>query len=184
MDKTNTPCFFYSKGFCNKADKCSFLHGPADDNKFSKATSTLNNKVPCETKLSLKSNTELTPAENHSVPSEPAQMEHTQTVKKHTQVQSESLDMSETEIEENVELVQSESDDVSNDQISNQVADVYIEHERWLDSSPAFNVLVEGESERLRYEEDADCFSVCNEDIQKLGKIQTFIFITIDMYIF
>nr|GMC58727.1 zinc finger CCCH domain-containing protein 34-like [Ipomoea batatas] len=30
VNKTNVPCFFYNNGFCNKGDKCVFLHGPDD----------------------------------------------------------------------------------------------------------------------------------------------------------
>ncbi|XP_071729513.1 zinc finger CCCH domain-containing protein 32-like [Rutidosis leptorrhynchoides] len=93
--KTNVPCYFYSKGYCNKGDKCSFLHGPADgyksskpvspvnnavplENKLSKAVSQVNNAIPLEKKLSAGNNTLSTPFESHSDPADSAQIEQTQ----------------------------------------------------------------------------------------------------------
>lgn len=174
VNKTNIPCYFYSNGYCNKGDRCSFLHGPADGSvayKSSKATSTMNNGVPCEKKLSAGSNTGLAPIRSHPDPSKTAQIEQTHTESKPTpdspQLASgspdrrESPDISATQCQENVVgsdsllpregFVQSESDVY--DQSSDQQVDGY-----------GFDVLVEGESERLGYERDADYFSVHDEE--------------------
>ncbi|KAK2966288.1 hypothetical protein RJ640_018099 [Escallonia rubra] len=62
VNKTNVPCFFYYNGFCNKGDRCSFLHGHDDnvliskpkaaspvtnllEKKLSTANDTLNKKI-------------------------------------------------------------------------------------------------------------------------------------------
>ncbi|KAI3495900.1 hypothetical protein L1887_38247 [Cichorium endivia] len=164
MDKTNIPCYFYSKGFCNKGDKCSFLHSPADVSiplKPSKPTSMVKNPIPCEKKLSAESNTNSPPIKSHQNPSETAEVEHTNTVGIHTQdsdqESSESTDISESQSQGNSirsnssvqheEFVQSESD-VFNDQ------------------SSGFDVLVEGESERLGFDFDqgVDFFSDHEEE--------------------
>ncbi|PWA43269.1 hypothetical protein CTI12_AA539910 [Artemisia annua] len=66
------------------------------------------------------------------------------------------------ESEENVkheEFVQSESD-VFDDQSS----DGYVELEGYMKSPPGFDVLVEGGSERLGYEKDADYYTVYDEE--------------------
>ncbi|KAJ9551094.1 hypothetical protein OSB04_015139 [Centaurea solstitialis] len=189
VNKTNIPCYFYSNGYCIKGDRCSFLHGPADDSvafKSSKAASTVNNGVPCEKKLSSGSNTGMAPVRSHPDPSKTAQVEQTQTESKPpldspqlasgSAERSESLDISATQCQENVvrsdsllprdAFVQSESDVY--DQTSDQQVEGYVEREGWLESSPGFDVLVEGESERLGYEGDADYFSVHDEEGREL----------------
>ncbi|KAI3701480.1 hypothetical protein L6452_26591 [Arctium lappa] len=189
VNKTNIPCYFYSNGFCSKGDGCSFLHGPADGSvvcKSSKAASTVNNGVPCEKKLSSGSNTGLAPVRSHPDPSKTAQIEQTRTQSKLTldspqlasgsAERSESPDVSATHCQENVVgsdsllprdgFFQSESDVY--DQSSDQQVDGYVEREGWLESSPGFDVLVEGESERLGYEGDADYFSVHDEKGREL----------------
>ncbi|MCD7473314.1 hypothetical protein HAX54_015095 [Datura stramonium] len=30
VNKTNVPCYFYFNGYCNKGERCSYLHGPDD----------------------------------------------------------------------------------------------------------------------------------------------------------
>ncbi|KAI7725309.1 hypothetical protein M8C21_017950 [Ambrosia artemisiifolia] len=190
VDKTNLPCYFYSKGFCNKADRCSFLHEPAD-----KSISMVKNGVLNENKLPVGNKTGPTPVQViHTQPDPPntAQIEDTHTVMNYNpdshQVpsRSESVESEEhvereeiVESEENVEqeetveseedaaeseemFVQSESD-VYNDQSS----DGYVEREKWLDLSPRF--FAKGESERLEYEEDdVDFFLVNDEDHRQL----------------
>lgn len=170
-EKTSIPCYFYSKGFCNKGDRCTFLHGPS--------ASTANTTVPPEKKLSSGSNAGPTIVESNPDQPENAEITHTYTVRKDIEgshqlasgspERRESPDTSANQSEEDAdrsleEFVQSESDD-PNDQNSDQLEDGYVERERWLDSSPGFDVLVEGESERLHYEEnDAGYFSVHDEE--------------------
>ncbi|XP_076919191.1 uncharacterized protein LOC143579900 [Bidens hawaiensis] len=174
VDKTNDPCYFYSKGFCNKADRCSFLHEPPACNK-----PMVKNEIPCEKQLHAVNYNVPTPVQTvytHPDPPDPAQTEHTYTVVKHMTDSHQSASRSESvESEENVEreefvdseenvereeFVQSESD-VYDDQSS----DGYVEQDKWLDLSPGFDVFVEGEKERLEYEEnEVDFFSVNGEE--------------------
>ncbi|XP_076925599.1 uncharacterized protein LOC143588493 [Bidens hawaiensis] len=166
VEKTNIPCYFYSKGFCNKADRCPFLHEPTASNK-----PMIKNEIPYEKPLHSVNYNLPTPVQTvytHPDPADPAY-----TVVKHTpdSHQSASRSMS-VESEENVEqeefvdsdenvereeFVQSESD-VYDDQSS----DGYLENDKWLDISPGFDVYVEGGKERLEYEENEVNFYSAN----------------------
>ncbi|KAD6454617.1 hypothetical protein R6Q59_016333 [Mikania micrantha] len=175
FDKTNAPCYFYSKGFCNKAERCLFLHDPPDSNK-----SMVTNGVFCEKKFTAGNNTSLTPVQIvHTHPDQPdaVQTEPTHTVVKHTP-DSHQL-ASRTESVENVEeeFVESEENVAESEEIivqsgsdgyNDQSSDGYIEREKWLDLPPGFD-LVEGESERLEYEvNDVDFCSVNDEENMEL----------------
>ncbi|KAF5789102.1 putative transcription factor C3H family [Helianthus annuus] len=175
VDKTNLPCYFYSKGFCNKADRCPFLHEPADNKK-----PIVKNEVPCEKKLN---NTVSTPVQIvHTQPdAQPntAQTQNTHTVMNHTpddhqlasrresveseehveHVEREEFVESEEDAAESEEIVVQSESDVYNDQSS----DGYVER---------VDVFVEGESGRLEYEEedgDVDFFLVNEEDHRELN---------------
>ncbi|MFS7891584.1 putative transcription factor C3H family [Helianthus anomalus] len=176
VDKTNLPCYFYSKGFCNKADRCPFLHEPADNNK-----PIVKNEVPCEKKLN---NTVSTPVKIvHTQPDPPpntAQTQKTHTIMNHTPDDHQSASRSESvESEEHVghvereEFVESEEDAAESEEIvvqsesdvyNDQSSDGYVER---------FDVFVEGESERPEYEEeedgDVDFFVVNEEDHRELN---------------
>ncbi|KAL9994582.1 putative transcription factor C3H family [Helianthus debilis subsp. tardiflorus] len=175
VDKTNLPCYFYSKGFCNKADRCPFLHEPADNNK-----PVVKNEVPCEKKLNNTVST--TPVQIvHTQPDPPpntAQTQNTHTVMNHTPDDHQLASRSESvESEEHVghvereEFVESEEDAAESEEIvvqsesdvyNDQSSDGYLEH---------FDVFVEGESERLEFEEDGDVdlFLVNEEDHRELN---------------
>ncbi|KAI3827336.1 hypothetical protein L1987_01409 [Smallanthus sonchifolius] len=164
VDKTNVPCYFYSKGFCNKADRCSFLHEPADCNK-----TMVKNEAPCGKKLGVGNNTEATPVQivnTHPDPPDTAQTEHTPTVMNHTpdfhQLASGSESVESEENVEREEYVQSEENvDESEEIVVENESDVYNDQS----SDGCFDVLVEGELERLEYEEnDVDFFSVNDEE--------------------
>ncbi|KAK1418507.1 hypothetical protein QVD17_27652 [Tagetes erecta] len=185
VDKTNIPCYFFSKGFCNKADRCSFLHQPTDCNK-----STMTNGVPCEKKISAGNNTGSTPIQienTHPHPPGTAQTEYPHTVMKHTPDQL-AFKSEPAESEENVEqeeFVQSEENIVQSEEIgvqseenvvqsdsdvyNDQSSDGYVERENWLEVT-GFDVFVEGgDSQRLAYEEHAaDLFPVNDEEHREL----------------
>ncbi|KAK9268866.1 hypothetical protein L1049_000631 [Liquidambar formosana] len=58
--KTNVPCYFYFNGFCNKGDKCSFLHGPDGSSsvgKSLKTASAVTDALPLEKRTSAGSGT-------------------------------------------------------------------------------------------------------------------------------
>lgn len=168
VEKTNIPCYFYSKGFCKKGEQCSFLHTPADvitlPSKPSKPTPMVKNQVPCEEKkLSAESNTESPPHKIHPNPETP-QMEHSNTMSKHTQdshqeSSEESTDesLSESQSQEN----QSHEKSIESNSSGQHEEFVQSESDVFNDQSSGFDVLVEGESERLGYEfdQDVDFFS-------------------------
>ncbi|KAK9073786.1 hypothetical protein SSX86_006380 [Deinandra increscens subsp. villosa] len=178
-DKANIPCYFYSKGFCNKADRCTFLHEAADCNQ-----AMVKNEVPYEEKLYAENNTGPTPVPTvyaHPDPPDTKETEYTHTVMKHTQdlhrlaSRSESVESDENvepeEFVEREEHVQSEEIVIENesDVYNDLSSDDYVEGEKWLDLSPRFDVFVEGESKRLAYEEnEVDFFSFNNEEDTEL----------------
>ncbi|KAL4563984.1 hypothetical protein LXL04_028033 [Taraxacum kok-saghyz] len=153
--KSNIPCYFYSKGFCNKGDKCSFLHGHADvipPLKPSKPTSMVNN-IPLlsEKKSSAESQTGSPPVKPHPNPSEPTQIDHTDTIRKHTEDESQQEISTEEESQES----ESESGDVSN---SVDLPEEFVQSESdvFNDQSPDFDLVFE---ERLGSDQDVDFFS-------------------------
>lgn len=65
VNKLKAPCFFYFNGFCNKGDRCPFLHGPGEDGtpawKPSKTASAVTGAPPLENKTSTVSDTGSSP---------------------------------------------------------------------------------------------------------------------------
>ncbi|GJY22853.1 zinc finger CCCH domain-containing protein 34-like protein [Tanacetum coccineum] len=188
VDKTNVPCYYYLKGFCSKGDNCSFLHGPAAstvtnevacEKKLYAATNTGSKPVkshpdpPESAQIEHTHPVEKRAQDSHQLASglpeksEPVKSnknESDQNVEDEGYVErEENIEDDEfVESEENVkheEFVQSESD-VFDDQSS----DGYVEREGWLKSPSGFDVLVEGGSERLGYEKDADYYTVYDEE--------------------
>lgn len=151
----------------------------------------MTNGAPCEKKLSAGNNTGSTPVRieyTHPDPPNTVQTEYTHTVMKHTPDSDQLASKSEpAESEENVEqefvqseeehVVQSEEIGVQSEEIivqsdsdvyNDQSSDGYVERENWLGVS-GFDVLVEGDSQRVAYEEkDVDFFSVNDEERREL----------------
>lgn len=192
VSKTNVPCYFYFNGFCNKGDKCSFLHGvdgsapagksvketlvnsdPLSENKTSSGTDTAS--APIKTHLS-SLETAVNPAVDTRVhPKEDFQL----LVPKNAPQQSTS---SETSISDSEDAGTVGSDflliaegfgrsisDVCTDQSSEeQVDDLIDPEERW-ESSPGFDVLVDGKSENMGCEGDLEYFMALNRDRSELS---------------
>ncbi|KAA8535072.1 hypothetical protein F0562_030075 [Nyssa sinensis] len=179
VNKTNVPCYFYFNGFCNKGDRCSFLHGPDDSTpswKSLKTASSVTDIVPLENKTSIGSDTGSAPLETHPNSCEtapkravglqinPEEDLHQSTPKLVTQ-QIASPHISASDCEE-AAAVRSDSllpaegfiqggSLICTDQSSDEQVDGCIEREEWLESSPGFDVLVDG-SENLGYEDDPE----------------------------
>ncbi|XP_023745178.1 zinc finger CCCH domain-containing protein 17 [Lactuca sativa] len=162
VEKTNIPCYFYSKGFCNKGEHCSFLHGSADVSlalKPSQPTSMVNNPAPCVEKLFTESNTRSTPVNIHPTPSEPPKDDHTNNVRTPTQDPNPKQERNTPDSQQE----RSESPDMSN---SLDLLEEFVQSgsDVFNDQSSGFDVVVEGESERYEYEQDVEYFSVHEEE--------------------
>ncbi|THG00765.1 hypothetical protein TEA_018241 [Camellia sinensis var. sinensis] len=167
-NKVNAPCYFYFNGFCNKGDRCSFLHGPNEDGTPAWKSSEVTGALPLENKASARSDAGSAPIETFPIPSEAApkrEAEIQSTLKEDVQSalnnvkdQSASPHLSTSDCEETSVrsdtlllekgLIQSRSL-VCTDQSSEEQVDGPIEREDWLESSPGFDVLVGDISEVL-----------------------------------
>uniref|UniRef100_A0A5B6YN98 Putative zinc finger CCCH domain-containing protein 34-like isoform X2 n=1 Tax=Davidia involucrata TaxID=16924 RepID=A0A5B6YN98_DAVIN len=180
VNKTNVPCYFYFNGFCNKGDKCSFLHEPDDSTpgwKSLKTASSVTDTIPLENKTSIGSDAGSAPIETHpnSCETVPKRIAGLQIIPKEDihqsapnivteQITSPHISASEGEEAAAVRsdslipaegFIQSRSPICTNQSSEEQVDD-HIEREEWLESSPGFDVLVDDGSENLGYEDDPE----------------------------
>ncbi|KAI3929729.1 hypothetical protein MKX01_025897 [Papaver californicum] len=189
VNKISVPCYFYFNGFCNKGDKCTFMHGPNDVSatpKIPKKTPAVNIHPP-ETKTYTES-VKVQPATE--APSNPVrfitsksavkvqfrpQEVAPQPVKSKVLERSPSLQASLPSNEE--EPVKSDTplsaEDVSEENPSpeqkssgEQVEEEHIEREEWWESSPGLDVLVDNESEG--YEDDHEYVPVHDGEVGRL----------------
>lgn len=187
--KTNQPCYFFFNAYCIKGDKCPFLHGP--DNlspcwKSSKAASTGTDIYPSENKISTEGDTRPVSVEAPRNPSHRAsgevnlefqpkdvQIEAPNTINEHSPSTHSSLPNCK---EAAVELLDTpppmvncidytRTPPVSQDQSSEEdQTNNYAEPEERWESSPGFDVLVDGGSEHFGYEEDSEYLGVHDEE--------------------
>ncbi|CAL5339392.1 unnamed protein product [Camellia sinensis] len=187
-NKVNAPCYFYFNGFCNKGDRCSFLHGPNEDGTPAWKSSEVTGALPLENKASARSDAGSAPIETFPIPSEAApkrEAEIQSTLKEDVQSalnnvkdQSASPHLSTSDCEETSVrsdtlllekgLIQSRSL-VCTDQSSEEQVDGPIEREDWLESSPGFDVLVGDISEGLGYEDDQEYLLSVDRDGRELN---------------
>lgn len=190
-NKKTVPCYFFFNGFCNKGDKCSFLHRPDDsfytvkpvknDNGSTDALS-LENKTPSGNKLGVAS----TPTETHFDPSltvpkalsdyklQP-KVDHQLPLPKIVK-QGECLEVSSFEYKEaTVTRSDSHSPDegfvhslshLCTEQSSEEQVNNHIEPEERWESSPGFDVLVHDESE----ENDSEYLPVLDRENPELNE--------------
>ncbi|KAL3532360.1 hypothetical protein ACH5RR_005881 [Cinchona calisaya] len=74
VNKTNVACYYYYNGYCNKGERCIFMHGPEDNTavwKSSKQASVVVDGPPLEKKMSTGSDSGPAPAEIRSFRSDP-----------------------------------------------------------------------------------------------------------------
>ncbi|KAK9706146.1 hypothetical protein RND81_07G106900 [Saponaria officinalis] len=178
--KTTVPCYYYLNGFCNKGDRCPFLHEPgytfAWNSKVGNSVS--NASVPSSvSKSSIRSDTGPKHAEKHSSPLEmgmiscngsqlelqlPAQQTFIENVQnQNTYVQTYSPECEETAAVEAVSLQPSDDSPKSesppnfgSDQSSEEPIEGNAVRDEWWESSPGFDVLVDGQTHDLSYDED------------------------------
>ena len=180
VNKTNTPCYFYYNGFCNKGEGCSFLHGPdssAPAWKSLKRVSAGNDTRPSENKTLDGTDTGLTlmGRQPNSVETATGTAIETQfqpkedlqkLVFKNAFEQSASPEVSMSEYEETAAVrsdslipVEGFNQSISllcTDQTSEEQVDCPIEPEERWESSPGFDVLVDNISENLVYEDEPE----------------------------
>ncbi|KAJ7978889.1 Zinc finger CCCH domain-containing protein [Quillaja saponaria] len=171
VNKTKVLCYYFFSGFCNKGDKCSFLHDPDDNSSAGKLAST--DTIILENKTSAGNNTDSVsaPTEMHVNPSESApnvtldfkvQPNHLQhLVPKNISQQSALPRISSYEYEaiatKSASKLPAEgfihlcTEQSSEEQVNNHVEP----DERW-ESSSGFNVIVNNKSENFGYEDDSE----------------------------
>lgn len=178
VNKTNAPCYFYYNSFCNKGERCSFLHGPDSSAPAWKSLTTGsagNDTYPSENKTLTESDTgpTLTGRQPNSVEIATGSAIETQfqrkedvqkLVFKNAFDRSASPQISMSEYEE-AAAVRSDSlaegfkrsrSLLSTDQTSEEHADGPIEPEERWESSPGFDVLVDNISENLVFEDEPE----------------------------
>ncbi|KAG4932938.1 Zinc finger CCCH domain-containing protein 34 [Glycine soja] len=193
-NKTLVPCYFFFNGFCNKGDRCSFLHGP-DDSIFNikpvknenGSTDALNleNKAPSGNRTGVTStptDRSVAAPKNLSDLKHQPKEDHQLELPKNVKQQGDYLELSASEYKE-AAVSRSDSsipDDgfvhnvphLCTGQSSEEQVNSHIEPEEWWESSPhspGFDVLVHDEVENLGYEEDSEYLPVVDRDEQELN---------------
>ncbi|XP_014507252.1 zinc finger CCCH domain-containing protein 32 [Vigna radiata var. radiata] len=192
-NKTMVPCYFFFNGFCNKGDKCFFLHG-SDDSIFTvKPVKNDNGSTDArnlENKTSSGNGTAVASVPTHQSLTAPKhlsdfkrQPKEQLPLSKNVKQQGDSLVISASEYKEaavsrsdspfpddgfvhNVSHLRTERS--SEEQVNSQIEP----EERWESSphSPGFDVLVHNELENLGYEEDSEYLPVLDRNEQELNE--------------
>ncbi|MED6112890.1 hypothetical protein PIB30_065863 [Stylosanthes scabra] len=177
-NKTMFPCYFFFNGYCNKGDRCSFLHG--HDDSYFNVKPVKNDKGgtdPPNLESKVSSGTAPSTTENHSNPAltapkalpsvKPPPKEDLQlSLPKNVQQQGDCAAYAVEHKEDTItgseplypdgRFVHNISHQCS-EQCSEEQVNGHIEpDERWESSSPGFDVLVHDESANLGYEEDPE----------------------------
>lgn len=180
VNKTNVPCYFYFNGFCNKGDKCSFMHGSDGNAPAGKSTRTESASTDApllENKISSGNETGSVPTETHLNPSESVpkvainlnfepKEELQESVPKNVSPRCPSPQIADCEYDEPA-VIRSESllladgfiqsrSHLAEDQSSEEQVEEDIEPEERWESSPGFDVLVGDKSENVDYEDDPE----------------------------
>ncbi|CAN4096410.1 unnamed protein product [Withania somnifera] len=166
VNKTNVPCYYYFSGYCNKGERCLYLHRPDDDTtawKSSKVASGVPGGSTAEKKTSAGSETGPSAVEKHDKSYETSKVDlHLMT--NNVGEQSVSHENSGFYSEEATavgldslfpaEGFTHEGSDLSPNQSSDEEVEDNVEREEWLESSPGFDVLVDDRIEGLSHEDD------------------------------
>ncbi|KAJ4708301.1 Zinc finger CCCH domain-containing protein [Melia azedarach] len=195
VNKTSVPCYFYFNGFCNKGDRCSFLHGSdggAPTAKPSKAAGASKKALHSENKTSGGNGAGSAPTETHPSPSETTSKEavhvrvqpNDDLLKSSTRSipqQSASLQRYLSESEE-AAVIKSDSMTLDKDFMKTKCflytdwsyeeqVDDHIGPEGRRESSSGFDVLVDNDNrpETLGYNDDPEYLLAINEDYRELS---------------
>ncbi|XVE98302.1 hypothetical protein REPUB_Repub03eG0093900 [Reevesia pubescens] len=175
VNKTNLPCYFYFNGFCNKGDRCSFLHAP--DNTAVTGKSLKTDSLPLDHRTSIENNagaalTETNPNPSKTAPNSSKDMcaqlkeDLQQSAPKPMIENTVSPKMSIFELGE-AAFVKSRSlllkegitenrSPMCTEESSEEQMDDHVEPEERWESSPGFDVLVDNKPEDLDYENDSE----------------------------
>lgn len=195
-NKTTVPCFYFFNGFCNKGNRCSFLHGPSDslltvkplknDNGSSKALNSENKtssgnitcvaSAPSETHFDRSLSVPKALSDFKLQPKEVLQVPLPENVKQ----KGDCLELSASDYKETA-MTRSNSllpDDgvahnmshLSTEQSSDEQINSHVEPEERWESSPGFDVLVHDESGNLGYEDDSEYLPVLDMNEQELNE--------------
>lgn len=183
-NKTTVPCYFFFNGFCNKGDRCSFLHGPdysSFPGKAGKNDSGSNDALPIENKTSSGNKTgvalaitttetypdssEIAPKALHNCKFDPDE-DPQRPVLKNVKQQNSPPEMSAYEYKEasviRPDSIYPEKDFVHSishictDQSTDEQVNNHMGPEERLESSPGFDVLVDDKMEDSAYEDDSE----------------------------
>ncbi|CAN4094317.1 unnamed protein product [Withania somnifera] len=177
VNKANVPCYYYFSGYCNKGERCLYLHGPNDDTtawKSSKIASGVPDGPTAEKKISAGSETGPSAVEKYHTSSEmePEAAVH-EYVKSKVNLHLMTNNVGEQSVSHETSgsssseatavgldsLVPAEGfshggSDLSPNQSSDKEVEENLEREGWLESSPGFDVLVDDRVEGLSHEDD------------------------------
>uniref|UniRef100_A0A2P2IVP5 C3H1-type domain-containing protein n=1 Tax=Rhizophora mucronata TaxID=61149 RepID=A0A2P2IVP5_RHIMU len=178
INKTNVPCYFYFNGFCNKGDRCFFLHGSdgkAPAGKSVKTTTVLTNVLPSGHKKSIGSevaspvtevhfnpsvmapkaamNLKLQPRENALQPAPISVLQESPSPQVAASQCEEAAVLKPDFSTPAEDFVQSGSQMSADESSQEQLDDCFEPEERW-ESSPGFDVLVDGSLEDLGHLDD------------------------------
>ncbi|XP_057550860.1 zinc finger CCCH domain-containing protein 32-like [Amaranthus tricolor] len=188
--KTTVPCYFYYNEFCNKGDKCPFLHEPGNEFRWKpKLVNVIADApvVPLDSKKSRSAEAGPIPAVKHLIQSKMAgatgntlqgdqkwqsQLSATNEIPKlHTSKQTYIPQCEETDAIETVSLQhagglsKSECEpSLDSDREPEDLNDGNIVRDELCESSPGFDVLVDGRTEDMVYEDDPDYLHALDEN--------------------
>ncbi|XP_042498841.1 zinc finger CCCH domain-containing protein 34-like [Macadamia integrifolia] len=191
VNKTSVPCYFYFSGYCNKGDRCSFLHGPPNGansgTKSTKSTGVVADVHHIENKTSTGSDagaasivTLPNPSEITSKPALSIQSGHDnqESVPNTVVERSPSPEISVPECEEvriksenplpTEDFIEGGSPSCQEQSSEEHAAAGPIVPEEWWESSPGFDVLVDDGSENLGYEDDPEYLLAPDGDAREL----------------
>ncbi|XP_065851440.1 zinc finger CCCH domain-containing protein 34-like [Euphorbia lathyris] len=190
-NKINVPCYFYFSSFCNKGEKCSFMHSadpktPAG--KSGNTTSEAREGVPLDYRTCIRNDCVPSPKDvnNNSSkmvpkavldlkfqPKEDIQLANTKSVI----LQSPLIPVSQSE--EAVSLKRDlllfadnfvqNSSHICTDQSSEEQMDDHVEPDDRKESSPGFDVLVDDKLENLGYEDDQEYLLAINRERREMS---------------
>lgn len=174
-NKTNLPCYFYFNGFCNKGDRCSFLHGP--DESTITVNSLKTGALPLDHKTFVENDVGAVQTETHPNPSKTAPNSIKDTgvqlktnlqqpvpktmIKRSVSPKTSVFDLEQAGFVSSQSLLlkegitQTGSPICTDESLEEQLDDPFEPEERW-ESSEGFDVLVDNKSEDLDYGNDSE----------------------------
>ncbi|XP_019240678.1 PREDICTED: zinc finger CCCH domain-containing protein 34-like [Nicotiana attenuata] len=168
VNKTNVPYYFYFNSYCNKGERCSFLHGPDDGTtawRSSKIASGVPDGPTAEKKTSAGSETGPASAQKHSNSSKTGSKVAThESIKSKVDLHSMSNNVGEESASQATvarlnswvpaEGFAQGGSNLSPNGSSDEEVEDNVEREEWLESSPGFDVLVDDRVEGLSHEDN------------------------------